>query len=149
MQAWRIAHRAFPIMDGGGSARHPGRWNGPNQRAIYCGGSFAITLLERLCYAALGRVPNTDVCVEIDVPDALVEHFEPAADPRWERPRSAVAKAFGARWFASRRSAALVVPSAVARRDRNVVINPEHPDFTRVTWSAPEAIFWDHRLFQR
>ena len=149
MQAWRIAHRAFPITDGSGSARHPGRWNGPNQRAIYCGASFAIALLERLCYAALGRVPDAAMCVEIDIPDMLVEHFDPATHPGWERPRSAVAQTFGMRWITSRRSAALAVPSAVTRRDRNIVLNPDHPDFARVTWSAPEAAFWDRRLFER
>lgn len=149
MQAWRIAHRAFPVMDGGGAAAYPGRWNGPRQPAIYCGGSFAITMLERLCYAGLGRVPTTDVYVEIDVPDVTIERFDPVAHGGWDRPRSAVAKAFGVKWLAAARSVALLVPSVVTRLDWNVVINPAHPDFSGITWSEPQPVVWDRRLFAR
>ena len=35
MKAWRISHRAYALMDGSGAATYPGRWNGPDQRAIY------------------------------------------------------------------------------------------------------------------
>jgi RES domain-containing protein len=149
MQAWRISHRAFPAMDGGGAAAYPGRWNGPRQPAIYCGGSFAIAVLERLCYASLGRVPKTDVYVEIAVPDSMIERFDPAAHGGWDRPRSAVAKAFGVKWLAVARSVALLVPSVVTRLDWNLVINPSHPDFSRITWSAPKPVAWDRRLFAR
>src|SRR5258707_13722481 len=139
MQAWRIGHRAFPLMDGGGAAAYPGRWNGPRQPAIYCGGSFAIAMLERLCYARLGRVPKTDVHVEIVVSDAMIERFDPAAHSGWERQRSAVAKTFGVRWLAAVRSVALLVPSAGTRLGWNPVINPGQPDFSRLTGLEPKA----------
>jgi RES domain-containing protein len=149
LKAWRIAHRAFPIMDGAGAASFPGRWNAAGQPAIYCGGSFAITMLERLCYAALGRTPTTDVYVEIDIPDHVVERFDPRAHRGWHRPQSTVAKAFGRNWLAQRRSAALIVPSAVTRLDFNVVLNPEHPDFSMISWTRTRPVDWDMRLFAR
>jgi RES domain-containing protein len=149
MKAWRISHRAYSTMDGVGAATYPGRWNGPGQHAVYCGTSFAITLLERLCYSAIGRVPTTDVYVEIDIPDRLVERFDPANHPGWERTRSAVAKTFGVRWLAGGRSAALLVPSSVTRIDWNVVLNPAHPDFATVSWTAARPVLWDRRLFVR
>jgi RES domain-containing protein len=147
MKAWRISHRAYARMDGSGAATYPGRWNGPGQRAIYCGTSFAIALLERLCYAAVGRVPKTDVYIEIEIPEAAVERFDPAAHSGWERPRSAVAKSFGVKWLAGLRSAALLVPSVVTRMDWNVVLNPAHPDFAAISWSPPQPFTWDRRLF--
>jgi RES domain-containing protein len=149
MQAWRIVHRNFAQMDGEGSARHPGRWNGPGQRTIYAGGSFAIAMLERLCYTGIGRVPATDVWLGIEVPDSMVEVFDPAVNPGWDRARSAVAKAFGVKWHAQGRSAALRVPSAVTKIDWNLVVNPEHPDFAAISWSAPQPVRWDSRLFRR
>lgn len=136
-------------MDGGGAARFPGRWNGAGQPAIYCGGSFAIAMLERLCYAGIGRTPTSDVYVEIDIPDRLAEHFDPRAHRGWHRPQSAVAKAFGRRWLAEGRNAALVVPSAVTRLDSNVVLNPEHRDFAAIRWSRARPVAWDARLFVR
>ena len=51
--------------------------------------------------------------------------------------------------FASRRSAALLVPSAVTRHDWNLVINSEHPDFRRLTGSEPASVFWQRWLLQR
>jgi RES domain-containing protein len=149
MQAWRIVPRNFSRMDGEGSARFPGRWNGPGQRTIYAGGSFAIAMLERLCYAGIGRIPRTDVCLQIDVPDALVETFDRESRPGWDRPRSSVAKAFGVRWHAQARCVALRVPSAVTKVDWNLVLNPEHPDFAAVSWKPPQPVRWDPRLFRR
>jgi len=149
MKAWRIAHSAFPMMDGEGAASNPGRWNRPRQRALYCGASFAIAILERLCYTGLGRVPTTDVYIEIDVPDDLVENFDPTVHPGWERAGSAAAKSFGAKWLADARSAALLVPSVVTRIDCNVVLNPEHPSFSEISWTAPRQVIWDRRLFKR
>jgi RES domain-containing protein len=149
MKAWRMGHRAFQLMDGEGAARFPGRWNRPGQRAVYCGTSFAITMLERLCYTGSDRMPKTDVYVEIDVPDELIDEFDAVAHPGWERPRSTVAKGFGGRWLSEGTNAALLVPSAVTQIDQNVVLNPLHPDFSRVSWSSPKAVKWDRRLFIR
>jgi RES domain-containing protein len=39
------------------------------------------------------------------------------------------------------------VPSVVARREGNVLINPRHPDFRGVVAGTPEAVVWDARLF--
>jgi len=149
MKAWRIAHRAFPIMDGEGAARFPGRWNRAGQRAVYCGTSFAITMLERLCYLGSDQIPKTDVYIQIDVPQELIEEFDAAAHPGWEQSRSATAKAVGASWLSGGTRPALLVPSAVTRIDQNVVLNPIHPDFSRVSWSSPQAVRWDRRLFIR
>jgi len=35
----------------------------------------------------------------------------------------------------------------VARLEFNAVVNPAHPDFSRVRVGAPEAVVWDRRLF--
>jgi len=41
----------------------------------------------------------------------------------------------------------LVVPSVVARREGNVLINPRHPDFSGIVAGTPEQVVWDARLF--
>ncbi len=65
----------------------------------------------------------------------------------WDAEDSGVARQFGDDWLASRRSLVLVVPSVVARLEFNAVVNPAHPDFSRVRVGAPEAVVWDRRLF--
>lgn len=106
-------------------------------------------MLECLCYSGLGRIPISDVYIEIEIPERLIERFDPEASPGWDEAASPVAKAFGVRWFAEMRSAALLVPSAVTRLDWTVVINQNHPDFAELSWTEPRHLAWDRRLFAR
>lgn len=149
MRAYRIGSGNHPVFDATGASLSPGRWNEAHQRVIYCGVSFAIALLERLCYAALGRVPAGDRYIEVTVPDELVETFDETRHPGWDRTGSEVARAFGSRWWRERRSLALMVPSAVTKIDRNLVINADHPAFGRVAAGPEETVAWDRRLFLR
>jgi hypothetical protein len=59
----------------------------------------------------------------------------------------AVSKPSGEAWQQSRRSLVLIVPSVVARVDMNILINPEHPAFARVTHGLHKPVYWDRRLF--
>ena len=59
----------------------------------------------------------------------------------------AVAKSFGEAWLQSARSAILVIPSVVARMERNVLINPAHSDFVRIHPDLHQSVWWDSRLF--
>lgn len=38
-------------------------------------------------------------------------------------------------------------PSVVARMDRNVIINADHPDFPRLRPGPETPVWWDERLF--
>ncbi len=40
----------------------------------------------------------------------------------------------------------LVVPSVVARREANVLINPQYPYIASVCGGKPERVVWDSRL---
>jgi RES domain-containing protein len=60
-----------------------------------------------------------------------------------------VARAFGDGWIHERRTPMLVVPSVVARREGNMLINPQHHDFSGVVARRPEPVVWDARLFDR
>jgi hypothetical protein len=55
---------------------------------------------------------------------------------------------FGEAWHRSRRSLLLFVPSVVARVSTNILINPDHPDFGRITVGLHQPCWWDDRLFQ-
>jgi len=49
---------------------------------------------------------------------------------------------------AKNRSAIPIVPSVVARMERNVVINRRHPDFESLTVGLETPVWWDRRLFR-
>ena len=58
-------------------------------------------------------------------------------------------RAYGDRWYDEGRTAVLIVPSVLARPERNIAINQEHPDFGKIRATAPEPVDWDERLFGR
>lgn len=95
------------------------------------------------------RVPRTHVAVEIAVAQAVaVERCDASQLPAgWDHADLRLARAFGDTWIREQRTAVLVVPSVVARREGNVLINPGYPDFAHITASALEALVWDERLF--
>ena len=106
-------------------------------------------MLECLAHAGIGRVPWTHVAVEIAIAAAVtVEQQDESSLPAgWEQANLRLARAFGDAWIRERRTAVLVVPSVVARRERNVLINPQHPDFSGIVGGTPEPVLWDARLF--
>ena len=64
---------------------------------------------------------------------------------------AAIARAtreFGETWARDRRSVALSVPSVIARQERNVVLNPLHPEFGTLEIARPMRFRFDERLLR-
>ena len=148
-QAWRIADGRFDPFSPVGASLVGGRWNSPGLAVIYASNSYAGAMLECLAHAGIGRVPRTHVAVEIAIAGAVaVERHDQSGLPAgWDHADLRVARVFGDAWIRELRTAVLVVPSVVARREGNVLVNPRHPDFSRIVASAPEPVVWDARLF--
>jgi RES domain-containing protein len=151
MLAFRIADQRHPIFDPAGAFLYGGRWNSAGKRVIYAAQSYAGALLEVLVHANLGAIPKTQAVVEITIPDEIqVETLRAADLEGWAAEDMIASRRFGDRWLDERRSVVLLVPSvALQGRERNVLINPDHPDFPQIGVSAPEAVVWDPRLFSR
>ena len=139
-----------PIWSGEGARLFGQRWNLPGQPAIYAGTSFAVCLVETLVHSNRRAPPSAARFIEASVPDDVSRHvFDPASLPGWDDPHdTGVAQAFGRAWLEERRSALLLVPSIVtAGHDTNVVVNPEHPDATRIAVNPERPVALDPRLF--
>ena len=52
----------------------------------------------------------------------------------------------GDAWFDAGASVALRVPSVVVSGEFNLLLNPEHPDMSRVTIGNPTSFLFDPRL---
>ncbi len=148
-QAWRIADGRFDPFSPVGASLVGGRWNSPGLGVIYASRSYAGAMLECLAHAGIGRVPRPHVAVEIAIAEALAveRHDESNLPAGWDHADLRVARAFGDAWIRELRTAVLVVPSVVARREGNVLINPQHPDFSGIIAGALEPVVWDARLF--
>lgn len=104
-------------------------------------------MLEKLVHANSVLPPNQHY-IRITIPNGTsYEVFQTAAHPGWDGKDEGPCKAFGLQWHEERRSALLLVPSIPARLERNILINPLHPDAAAITHELPEPVWWDERLY--
>jgi RES domain-containing protein len=139
----------FPIFDARGSALYPGRWNTADTPVIYTSEHYSTAMLEKLTVGN-GRIPPNQHYVEITIPLGLsFEMVTKDTLPSWDTPDPTSSRVFGTAWVRERRSAILIVPSYVARLDRNVIINPLHDQARKVQASLPAPVWWDRRLYAK
>jgi RES domain-containing protein len=104
-------------------------------------------MLEKLT-AGNGRIPPNQHYIAITIPSGIAyEVVTKDHLPGWDTLDPSVSQTFGATWVREARSAILLVPSFVARLDRNIIINPAHNDAKKITTSLAEPVWWDVRLY--
>ena len=149
ISAWRIVKRkhAQASFTGEGARLFGGRWNSPGVAVVYTAESQALAALEMVAHLESAELLEYYVAIEVrgEVP---FERLEPAGLPRRWRAFPAPAKlaAIGDAWAAARRSVGLRVPSALIPEEHNFLLNPAHPDFTRLAIGKPVPFRFDRRL---
>lgn len=137
----------YPIFDTEGARLFPGRWNTPASPMLYTSEHYSTALLEKLVHWN-GVLPAGQHYIRLTIPNGTsYEVFQPAAHPGWDARSESVCKAVGDEWYASGRSAILIVPSIPARLDRNFLINLQHPEARAIAHNLPAPVWWDERLF--
>ena len=157
-KVWRIGYcpqpapgaRALLGIQGVGSTYGNGRWHTAGHRqVIYCGSSRALCQLEKRVHAN-GATPKDQALLRLEIPDdALMQDIqELGLLPKDWRANQAQTQAIGDRWLESCSALGLWVPSYVEPDERNVLLNPLHPDFSRVHMVIERQPFrFDPRLF--
>ena len=139
---------AYPIYSSEGARRVPGRWHRKGQAVIHSSAYYSTAMLERLVHYS-GKLPRGQHFIEITIPSGTpYEVVTSHSLPGWEHRDGRIARGFGARWIDEVRSAILVVPSVVARMERNVLINPAHVDAKLIIPGLEMPVTWDTRLFE-
>ena len=87
---------------------------------------------------------------EADIPDSLsIEVVKVAGLPNnWRRfaPYHAQTQGIGTDRLKRQSSAVLQVPSAISAAEWNFLLNPAHPEFSRIKLGAPQAFEMDPRV---
>jgi len=148
MMAWRLCRERYAKLDGIGAARVGGRWNPAGLPMVYLSTSDALAVLEVRVH--LRRyIPDTFVFVTVDIPAELilpVEGFASLAED-W-RDNLAFTQAVGRRFIREGEAAGLSVPSRLVPVGRNLLINPDHPDFSQIVIHPAKRFEWDERLWE-
>lgn len=152
MRIYRISKPEYvPVaLHGHGSAIAPGRWNSPGVRIGYTASSVALAMLEMLVHVHKEDVPAGLRLLAYQVPDiAVFELPTQAWPPGWsELPYSDQVRQVGNAFVREGLHLAMRVPSAVARGEFNILVNPAHVQFAAVELVEDEPLALDQRLFE-
>ena len=152
---WRIATGAPAYeaddMTGTGAKLTGGRWNERDVAVVYAAEHRSLACLETMAHLNAGGLPLNRYLVEVTIPDeiwkAREEHDAASLPVGWDaRPSSRTSIGWGTTWLRSRRTAVLVVPSVIVPEERNVIINPHHPDSAGITARKQRLWTYDPRL---
>ena len=115
---------------------------------VYTAGSAALAALEMLAHLDAYDLLREFVLLEARFDVALMEELEARRLPRdWRSgPAPSALRRIGDEWTDSLRSAVLKVPSAIVDVEHNFLLNPAHPDFSKISIGAPTRFAFDPRL---
>jgi RES domain-containing protein len=151
MKVWRLFPERFraTAFTGVGGLYAARRWNNLGTVMVYTATSRALAVLEFFVNLEPNDAPDDLLLAEAEIPGDPVDQLDLDLLPSdWRELNNLVCRDLGSNWAASGRSAALRVPSAIVDGDWNVLLNPRHPDFSRVQIAAPRPFCFDERMFR-
>lgn len=149
VSAFRIAKKkhASTAFSGEGARLAGARWNSPGVAVVYGSATLSLAALELLVHIDSPAILEHYVAFEFQFDDTLLETAKPLPNNWKVEPPPASTQRIGDRWVDELRSVALRVPSAVIPEEFNYVLNPEHPDFSRIEIGRAKRFRFVHRLF--
>lgn len=112
---------------------------------VYASTSLSLAALELLVHLN-PPVLFRYVCIRIDFADSLVATLNALPEDWRVYPPPPSTQAIGDAWVRANSSVALAVPSVVVPGERNLIVNPAHPDFRKFRIAKPEYFAFDPRL---
>ncbi len=148
MRVYRVAKArhapdAQTMLSGEGAREWGGRFNSPGVRAVYCASTLSLAALEILVHAPRVAILPEYRFLEVQIPDRAIEYI---ADEDIAEDASVLGdERLGADGIFGFSVASFVIP-----QERNVVLNPDHPDFASlITHGDVEPFMLDERLLLR
>ena len=116
---------------------------------IYTSGTLSLAALEYLVHVDSDILPNSLVSVRATIPDTLqIETIDISSLPGdWKDEIIPVSlQERGTSWANQGERPVLRVPSVVIEHEWNYVLNPLHPEFSKITWDTSIGFSFDPRL---
>ncbi|MGE4126177.1 MAG: RES family NAD+ phosphorylase [Pusillimonas sp.] len=148
---WRITTARFAqsAFSGEGARLYGGRWNPKGWEVVYTAESQSLALLELMVQDDPLRAHYVLIPAQLpaDLSQTRIDVDQLPDDWRTINARN-VLQALGLSWLEGSQTAVLNVPSAVVPAERNLLINPRHPDFSRIAIGEAQSLQTDTRLLR-
>jgi RES domain-containing protein len=153
MLVFRIARKRY-IRDltGQGAKLYGGRWNPKGLAVIYTSETRALAVVEYLVHVSWPQIPTDLQISTLQIPDGLNQEVISSKQlpKNWKAfPPPEKLAHLGAQWVQSNKCLLLQVPSAVVDREHNTLLNPAHPDMSRVKIGEVQDLRIDRRLVDK
>ncbi len=153
IQAWRIVHEDYldVAFNGEGARIAGGRWNSDGVRMVYTASTLSLALLEIIVHLEIKKTLKYFKAIPITFDAKLVQTIPIDSLPfLWNAsPPSFTTKAIGDLWIKENGSAILGVPSVVVPNESNWLLNPQHPDFSKIILGKYIDLPVDPRVFEK
>lgn len=127
------------------------RWNSNGHFMIYAASTRALACLENMVHRRGVGSDELFQVTQIEIPDVLKikKITKEKLQAEWQNYTNyAYCQAIGDAWLDTDETAVLQVPSAIIAEEYNYLLNPRHPDFSRVKVKAIERFAFDERLLK-
>lgn len=152
MEVFRLSREKFAsTLSGKGAAMRGARWNSTGVELVYCAANRSLAMAEVAVHFTLATLPADYVMMTVFIPDNLLFKKLSTLDlpGEWNAfPHPAATQAIGDRFVSDNQFCLLQVPSVVTQGDYNILINPNHPDFSKVKIVKTEKFPFDKRIFK-
>ncbi|WP_300489841.1 RES family NAD+ phosphorylase [Flavobacterium sp.] len=126
------------------------RWNSLNTKMVYTAESRALATLEVAVHLDLSEDLPEDRCyVEIEIPDEVVIQevaIDDLPDDWNSKPPSLTTQIIGDDFVFYNEAAILKVPSSIVPQEYNYLINPNHPDASKIKVLNTSKMTFDTRF---
>jgi RES domain-containing protein len=153
MIVYRIEREKYlkTTLSGIGASMTKGyRWNSFNTKLVYTAESRALATLEVSVHLDLSEdLPSDRYYVEIEIPDditILEVNIKDLLDDWDSKPPTITTQTIGDDFVLENESAVLKVPSSIVPQEYNYLINPNHPDLTKIRVISETLMTFDSRF---
>jgi RES domain-containing protein len=134
---YRLLRKRFARapFDGEGAYLYGGRWSSPGTRLSYASEHQSLAMLEYFVHLDQDDLPDDLVLASAEAPEALSRERINIKDlpVNWrDIPAPAELAKYGDDFARRAETCLLIVPSALAPGENNVLISPAHPDARRI-----------------
>lgn len=152
MKVYRLARQKHATpLSGKGAAKYGARWNPVGVELIYTAQNRSLAMAEVAVHLTLATLPEDYMMITIDIPDDIkVKQLTEADLPAdWQEfPHPASTQDIGRDFVTENEHCVLIIPSVVTQGDFNVLINPNHTDFAKITITSIDKFPFDKRIFK-
>lgn len=151
MKIYRIAKQIhLTDITGEGARLFGGRWNKRGYNMLYTSEHLSLSVLELLVHLDYQFISKDFGFIEIELPkNTIIAKAKPhILNQDWRHnPALSFTQDYGTDWLISQKKLALKVPSAVLPNESNILINPNHKQFSEVKIIRKSILDIDSRVF--